>query len=200
MPVNITVIYVKYFHAVRSSFTTWDHRLNLLFKMSILLPFHNWYLQVFSPSMFVHSTRELHLRGILLSIHWRTACRSTTHQSSWMTSKTIQYRWSPALHPPLGKTVPLPERKLRYHTRIEHFKGPDKVPYACKNSLNMQFIAVSVCKDSYVIIACGFDWVGILWGFTESLANHIMNNYVMSYSQKWRHIEIADSIILWITN
>ena len=36
-------------------------------------------------------------------------------------------------------------------------------------------------------------------GFAESLANHVMNNDVMSYSQKWRHMEtvFADSVILW---
>ena len=37
--------------------------------------------------------------------------------------------------------------------------------------------------------------LGIWSAFTESLANHVMNNGVMSYSQKWGHIETTDRII-----
>ena len=71
----------------------------------------------------------------------------------------------------------------------------------CRFSLWLHFLITTVFKDSHVIITCGFDWVGIWSEFTESLANDIINNDVMSYSQKRRQIEtvFADSIILWIT-
>ena len=62
---------------------------------------------------------------------------------------------------------------------------------------------IGVCKDSYVIIVYGFDWVKnlIRIGRITCESCHIMNNDVMSYLQKWRRIEtvFADSIILWIT-
>ena len=48
---------------------------------------------------------------------------------------------------------------------------------------------VAVCKDSYVIYTCGFNWVRIWLGFIESLVNHVINNDVMSFSQKWPHTE-----------
>ena len=39
------------------------------------------------------------------------------------------------------------------------------------------------CLQGQVIITCGFDCVEIESGFAESLANHMMNNDVMSFSQ-----------------
>ena len=65
-------------------------------------------------------------------------------------------------------------------------------------------VIIAVCKDSCVIIVCGFDWIGVWSGSCESLVNHV---------SKWHHIIITlwimasvawkrafvDSIILWIT-
>ena len=33
---------------------------------------------------------------------------------------------------------------------------------------------IAVCKNSYVIIACGFDWVEIWSGLAKSLANRVI--------------------------
>ena len=62
---------------------------------------------------------------------------------------------------------------------------------------------VAVCKDSYVILACGFNQHGKWSGFCESCNIMTWRYDVMSYSpydvtQTWRQV-FSDNIILWKT-